>query len=92
LSGHDISVKGEILDQAVEKDVEFVYTSRHASWLNLVESFFGEITKQMLRNIQVKTREESVIRIYKYFNEANNPWWYTIGHGTWVALTHLKPW
>ena len=37
---------------------EFVFTPKHASWLNLVEGFFSKMTKQMLKNIQVKSKEE----------------------------------
>ena len=50
---------------------EFVFTPKHASWLNLVESFFSKMTKQMLRDIRVKTKDELVTRIYKYFDEIN---------------------
>lgn len=33
--------------------------------------FFSKITKQMSRKIQVKTKDEIVICIYKYFDEIN---------------------
>ena len=50
---------------------EFVFTPRHASWLNLIEGFFSKMTKQMLKGIRVGTKDELVIRIYKYFEEIN---------------------
>ena len=50
---------------------EFIFTPKHASWLNLIESFFSKITKQLLRGIRVKTKDELVQRIYKYFDEIN---------------------
>ena len=50
---------------------EFVFTPKHGSWLNLVEGFFSKLTRQMLKGIRVKTKEELVERIYKYFEEAN---------------------
>lgn len=50
---------------------EFVFTPRHASWLNLVEGFFSKMTKQMLKGIRVGTKDELVTRIYKYFEEIN---------------------
>ena len=50
---------------------EFVFTPKHASWLNLVEGFFSKMTKQMLKGIRVKSKEELVERIYKYFDEIN---------------------
>ena len=55
----------------VEGRFEFVFTPKHASWLNLVESFFSKMTKQMLKGIRVKSKEELVRRIYAYFDEIN---------------------
>ncbi len=34
---------------SVSSRFEFVFTPRHASWLNLVEGFFIKMTKQMLK-------------------------------------------
>ena len=51
---------------------EFVFTPKHASWLNLVESFFSKMTKQMLRGIRVASKHELEERIYKYFDEINS--------------------
>jgi transposase len=50
---------------------EFVFTPKHASWLNLVEGFFSKMTKQMLRGIRVSSKQELEDRIYKYFDEIN---------------------
>ena len=50
---------------------EFVFTPKHASWLNLVEGFFSKMTRQMLKGIRVETKDELVTRIYKYFEEIN---------------------
>ena len=49
----------------------FVFTPKHGSWLNMIESFFSKMTKQMLRGIRVKSKEELSERIYLYFNEIN---------------------
>ncbi len=49
----------------------FVFTPKHGSWLNLIESFFSKMTKQMLKGIRVKSKEELAERIYKYFDEVN---------------------
>lgn len=49
----------------------FVFTPTHGSWLNLIESFFSKMTKQMLRGIRVKTKQELEDRIYLYFEEVN---------------------
>ena len=50
---------------------EFVFTPKHASWLNLVEGFFSKMTKQMLRGIRVSSKQELEDRIYRYFDEIN---------------------
>ena len=49
----------------------FVFTPKHASWLNLIECFFSKMTKQMLKGIRVKSKEELAERIYQYFDEVN---------------------
>ena len=65
----------------VEGRFEFVFTPKHASWLNLVESLFSKMTKQMLKGIRVKSKEELVRRIYAYFDEINaEP---VVFHWTW---------
>jgi len=50
---------------------DFVFTPKHGSWLNMVESFFSKMTKQMLRGIRVSSKEELSDRIYLYFDEVN---------------------
>ena len=49
----------------------FVFTPTHGSWLNMIESFFSKMTKQMLRGIRVSSKQELEERIYKYFEEVN---------------------
>jgi transposase len=48
-----------------------VFTPKHGSWLNLIECFFSRMSRQMLRGIRVKSKEELCDRIYLYFNEIN---------------------
>lgn len=50
---------------------EFVFTPKHGSWLNMVEGFFSKMTRQMLKGIRVKSKEELVDRINNYFQEIN---------------------
>lgn len=50
---------------------EFIFTPKHGSWLNLIEGFFSKLTRQTLKGIRVKSKEELVKRIYKYFDEVN---------------------
>ena len=65
------SVEVQNYIETVPDRFEFVFTPTHASWLNLVEGFFSKMTKQMLKGIRVKTKDELVARIYKYFDEIN---------------------
>ena len=62
-----------ILKQKKER-FEFVFTPKHGSWLNIIEGFFGKLSKQLLHGIRVKTKEELIERIIKYIAEVNeNP-------------------
>ena len=70
LAGIDLQT-GEAYLATVPGRYEFVFTPRHGSWLNLVEGFFSKLTRQSLKGIRVKTKEELVERIYKYFEEIN---------------------
>jgi len=55
----------------VPKRFEFVFTPIHGSWLNLVESFFAKMTRQVLRHIRVSSKEEMVERLELYLREIN---------------------
>lgn len=50
---------------------EFVFTPKHGSWLNLIETFFSKMTRSMLRGIRVASKEELKERIKKYLAEVN---------------------
>lgn len=50
---------------------EFVFTPKHGSWLNMIESFFGKFARVCLKGIRVKTKDELVQRIYQYMHEVN---------------------
>jgi transposase len=50
---------------------QFVFTPKHGSWLNLIESFFSKLTRTVLRHIRVDTKEELVERIYQGIDEIN---------------------
>ena len=51
---------------------EFVFTPKHGSWLNLVESFFGKLARVCLKGIRVSSKAELVQRIYHYIQEVNS--------------------
>lgn len=70
-SAHTSKETRRFLDTMPKGRFEFVFTPKHGSWLNMIESFFSKMTKQMLRGIRVNTKEELVERIYQYFNEVN---------------------
>jgi len=50
---------------------EFVFTPVHGSWLNLIESFFAKMTRQVLRHIQVSSKEELVEHLELYLRAVN---------------------
>jgi transposase len=50
---------------------EFVFTPTHGSWLNIIEGFFGKMSRVCLRGMRVDSKEELTQRIYKYFEEVN---------------------
>lgn len=49
----------------------FVFTPKHGSWLNMIESFFSKMTRQMLKGIRVSSKDELAERIYQYFHDIN---------------------
>lgn len=49
----------------------FVFTPKHGSWLNIVESFFGKMARTLLRGIRVSSKEELIERIYRYIDQVN---------------------
>ncbi len=53
------------------KRFHFVFTPKHGSWLNLIESFFSKIARSFLRHIQVDSKQELVARIYQGIEEIN---------------------
>lgn len=50
---------------------EFIFTPKHGSWLNLIESFFAKMAKSFLRGLRVQSKEELNRRILKWLDEIN---------------------
>jgi len=50
---------------------EFVFTPKHASWLNMVEILFSKMTRSFLRSLRVTSKDELIERLYRYINELN---------------------
>jgi len=56
---------------SVPNRFEFIFTPKHGSWLNLVESFFGKLARTLLRGIRVSSKAELKARIELYLKEVN---------------------
>jgi transposase len=68
------SKKTQAFLETVPNRFEFVFTPKHASWLNIIESFFAKMSKSVLRHIRVSSKEELKQRIELYLQEVNeNP-------------------
>ena len=48
-----------------------VFTPTHGSWLNVIEGFFGKMSRQMLRGIRVESLDELRERIEPCLREAD---------------------
>ncbi len=51
---------------------EFVLNPKHGSWLNLIESLFGKMTRGLLGGLRVQTKEELIERINDHIAQANS--------------------
>ena len=74
LDNHSAHVSKETrgyLDGA-ERRFDFVFTPKHGSWLNLIETQFSKMTRTMLRGIRVTSKQELVDRIHRYYDEINS--------------------
>ena len=57
--------------ESVPQRFQFVFTPKHASWLNIIESLFSKMTRSLLRGMRVDSKEELINRICQYFDEIN---------------------
>jgi len=57
--------------KTVPQRFHFVFTPKHASWLNIIESLFSKMTRSMLRGIRVSSKEELIERISQYIESMN---------------------
>ena len=87
-SAHKSKETQKYLATLPEDRFVFVFTPTHASWLNMIESFFIKMTKQMLKGIRVSSTDELSERIYRYFDEINaDP---VVYHWTY-KMNEIKP-
>ena len=67
---HTSSETQKYLETIPEK-FKFVFTPKHASWLNIIESFFSKMVRSVLRGIRVDSINELRERISQYINQIN---------------------
>lgn len=87
LDNHSAHISAEVRKYllTVSNRFQFVFTPKHASWLNLIEVFFSKMARTVLRGMRVDSKKELRQRIHKYFREVNrNPvvftWKYLLDH------------
>ena len=58
--------------KTVPEKFKFVFTPKHASWLNIIESFLSKMARSVLRGIRVNSIKELRERISQYINQIND--------------------
>lgn len=73
LDNHSAHISAEVRTYlaTVPNRFEFVFTPKHASWLNLIEVFFSKMSRTVLRGLRVDSKADLRQRIDKYFKEVN---------------------
>ena len=57
--------------KTIPQRFHFVFTPKHASWLNIIESLFSKMTRSMLRGIRVSSKEKLKERMSQYIDDMN---------------------
>ena len=57
--------------KTIPQRFHFVFTPKHASWLNIIESLFSKMTRSMLRGIRVSSKKELKDRMSQYIDDMN---------------------
>jgi len=73
LDNHSAHISKETRAYLATRPNRFIYvhTPKHGSWLNLVETLFGKMTRTFLRHIRVKSQSELRERILRGIAEIN---------------------
>lgn len=73
LDNHSAHLSKETLRwlKAYPNRFEFIFTPKHGSWLNLVETFFSKMTRSFLRLLRAKSKQELRERIEQYLRQVN---------------------
>ena len=74
LDNHRIHTSKETQEylQIVPDKFKFIFTPKHASWLNTIESFFSKMARSILKGIRVDSIDELRERISQYINQIND--------------------
>ena len=74
LDNHTIHTSSETRKylETVPDKFKFVFTPKHASWLNIIESFFSKMVRSVLRGIRVNSINELKERVSQYINQIND--------------------
>jgi transposase len=67
----NMETRAEFLSDSSHR-IQFVYTPKHASWLNQVEIWFGILVKRLLKRLSVHSTDElknKILAFVSYFNE-----------------------
>lgn len=57
--------------ETVPDKFEFVFTSKHASWLNIIEIFFSKMVRSLLRGMRVDSINELKEILSQYMDRVN---------------------
>jgi len=73
MDNHKIHTSRETREylKTVPGKFEFIFTPKHASWLNIIETFFSKMARSLLRGIRVDSLNELKMRISQYINKLN---------------------
>lgn len=73
LDNHSAHVSKETMKylETIPNRFEFIFTPKHGSWLNLIESFFSKLTRVFLRGLRVGSKEELRERLLQYIAQIN---------------------
>ena len=67
----NMASRSEFLSDASHR-IQFVYTPKHASWLNQIEIWFGILTNRLLKRLSSKSTDDlkdKILSFVTYFND-----------------------
>lgn len=67
---------------------QFIFTPKHASWLNLIEAFFSKMARMSLRGLRVSSKDELKEHIQSWLDECNLTPSPSDGAGRWTRSTN----